>query len=267
MSTGYIFSTEIWDAAESKNGPTEKWMKSSSARLGVWLGTSYLEADGEDFFNTFVLTAPNGKIVGRVRKQKPAGPEAFFFKGETGSHTISTKLGKIGVGICYENYLCFLPQLLYDNEVDLILMPHSAPIRELDGSSIASFFATLLGIPAIMVNKVGNFYSPPLRFHSPTLIAGGLRPMVNIFPGKSAIADSDGNIKAKMGSNEGILVKDVRLDSSLKTKLELICDNQWIKTPPHKKRQYYDYMENLGASWYSESSERKQRALSISSKD
>ena len=76
MSTGYIFSTEIWDAAESKNGPTEKWMKSSSARLGVWIGTSYLEADGEDFFNTFVLTAPNGKIAGRVRKQKPAGPEA-----------------------------------------------------------------------------------------------------------------------------------------------------------------------------------------------
>ena len=267
MSTGYIFSTEIWDAAESKNGPTEKWMMSNSARLGVWLGTSYLEADGEDFFNTFVLTAPNGKIVGRVRKQKPAGPEAFFFKGDTGSHTISTKLGKIGIGICYENYLCFLPQLLYDNEVDLILMPHSAPIRELDGSSVASFYAKLLGIPAIMVNKVGSFYSPPLRFHSPTLIAGGLRPMINIFPGKSAIADSDGNIKAKMGSDEGILVKDVRLDSSLKTKLELSCDNKWIKTPTLKKRQYYDYMENLGSSWYSDSSERIQRALSISSKE
>jgi N-carbamoylputrescine amidase len=267
MSTGYIFSTEIWDAAESKNGPTEKWMKSSSARLGVWIGTSYLEADGEDFFNTFVLTAPNGKIAGRVRKQKPAGPEAFFFKGDKGSHTISTKLGKIGVGICYENYLCFLPQLLYDNEVNLILMPHSAPIRELDGGPIASFYATLLGIPAIMVNKVGSFYSPPLRFLSPKLIAEGWRAMVNTFPGKSAIADSDGNIKAKMGNDEGILVEDIRLDSSLKTKLEFKCDNQWIKAPPYKKRQYYDHTENVGAAWYSESSERKQRALSISSKE
>jgi len=258
--------SRAWNAAEPKNGPTEKWMKSSSARLGVWLGTSYLEADGEDFFNTFVLTAPSGKIAGRVRKQKPAGPEAFFFKGDTGSHTISTKLGKIGVGICYENYLCFLPQLLYDNDVDLILMPHSAPIRELDGSPIASFYAALLGIPAIMVNKVGSFYSPPLRFLSPTLIAEGWRPMVNTFPGKSAIADADGNIKAKMGSDEGILVEDVSLDSSLKTKLELKCDNQWIKAPPHKKQQYYDHMENLGAAWYSESSERKQRAVSISSR-
>jgi len=267
MSTGYIFSTAIWDAAECKNGPTEKWMKSSSARLGVWLGTSYLEADGEDFFNTFVLTAPNGKIAGRVRKQKPAGPEAFFFRGDTGSHTISTKLGKIGVGICYENYLCFLPQLLYDNEVDLILMPHSAPIHGLDGSSIASFYAKLLGIPAIMVNKVGSFYSPPLRFLSPTLIAEGWRPMVNTFPGKSAIADSDGNIKAKMGSDEGILVEDVRLNPSLKTKLELKCDNRWIKAPPHKKQQYYDKTENLGSAWYSESSERKQRAVSISCKE
>ncbi len=91
--------------------------------------------------------------------------------------------------------------------------------------------------------------------------------MISKFPGKSAIADSDGKIKAKMGSDEGILVKDVRLDSSLKTKLELKCDNRWIKTPPNKKQQYYDYMENLGPSWYSECSERKQRALSISSKE
>jgi hypothetical protein len=118
-----------------------------------------------------------------------------------------------------------------------------------------------------MVNKVGSFYSPPLRFHSPTLTAGVLRPMISQFPGKSAIAGSGGNIKAKMGSDEGILVKDVRLDSTLKTKLELKCDNQWIKAPPHKKRQYYDYMENLGAFWYAESSERKQRASSISSKE
>ena len=166
MSTGYIFSTKIWDVAEPKNGPTEKWMKSNSAKLGVWLGTSYLEADGEDFFNTFVLTASNGKIAGRVRKQKPAGPEAFFFKGDTGSHTISTKLGKIGVGICYENYLCFLPQLLYNNEVDLILMPHSAPLPTTDGLPIAFFYTKLLGTPAIMVNKVGRFFSPSVMGRS-----------------------------------------------------------------------------------------------------
>lgn len=125
---------------------------------------------------------------------------------------------------------------------DVAAIRHTLKLACRMGWNRASFYAKLLGIPAIMVNKVGSFYSPPLRFHSPTLIAGGLRPMVNIFPGESAIADSDGNIRAKMGSDEGILVKGVRLDSSLKTKLELICDNQWIKTPPLKKRQYYDYM-------------------------
>ena len=262
MSTGYIFTTDIWDSAEPKDGPTEKWLKSNSARLGVWLGTSYLEADGEDFFNTFVLTTPDGKIAGRVRKQKPAGPEAFFFKGEKGIHTISTKLGIIGVGICYENYLCFLPQIFYDEKVDLILMPHSAPVQTIDGSSIASLYAELLGVPAIMVNKVGMFHSPSQIPDIPSTD--------NIFPGKSAIADSNGSIKANLGSDEGILVEDVHLDSSLKTKLKLQCDNQWIsykKTPPITVQKYFEYIENIGATWYSESSERKQRALSISCKD
>jgi N-carbamoylputrescine amidase len=118
-----------------------------------------------------------------------------------------------------------------------------------------------------MVNKVGSFYSPPLRFLSPKLIAEGWRAMVSTFPGKSAIADSDGSIKAKMGSDEGILVEDVRLDPSRKTKLELKCDHQWIKAPPHKRRQYYDYTANIGSDWYSESLERKQRAVSISSRE
>ena len=65
--------------------------------LQIWLGASFLEASGADFYDTFVLTAPSGNEAGRVRKQIPAGPEAYFFRGEIGSHVISTPIGKIGV--------------------------------------------------------------------------------------------------------------------------------------------------------------------------
>ena len=71
MPTGYIWNASVWDSAEPKEGPTVNWLRENSKRLGVWLGTSFLEADGSDFFNTFVLTTPDGKEAGRVRKQTP----------------------------------------------------------------------------------------------------------------------------------------------------------------------------------------------------
>ena len=70
MPTGYIWNASVWDSAEPKEGPTVNWLRENSKRLGVWLGTSFLEAEEEDFFNTFVLTTPDGKEAGRVRKQR-----------------------------------------------------------------------------------------------------------------------------------------------------------------------------------------------------
>jgi predicted amidohydrolase len=71
----------------------------------------HLEDYEEGFFNTFVLTAPTGEEAGRVRKQFPAIWEAYFFKGDLGSHVIETALGKIGVGICFDSHLAAIVRL------------------------------------------------------------------------------------------------------------------------------------------------------------
>ena len=69
LAAGYSFSNDIWDAAEPKNGRTVKWLKENTIKYNIWIGTSFLEAEGEDFYNTFVLMKPDGKEAGRVRKQ------------------------------------------------------------------------------------------------------------------------------------------------------------------------------------------------------
>ena len=69
------------------------------------MGTSFLEAEREHFFNTFVLIKPDGQEAGRVRKQSSALFEFFFVKGHGGPHVLDTEFGKVGVGICYENQL------------------------------------------------------------------------------------------------------------------------------------------------------------------
>lgn len=80
-------------------------------------------------FQYVALSATTGlsDVAGSVRKQTPAAAEAYFFRGEKGSHIIETELGTIGVGICYENQLAFTPGLMCGQSVDIMLMPHSAP--------------------------------------------------------------------------------------------------------------------------------------------
>jgi len=130
MATGSYLSFDTWDSAEPSQGKSVRWLKSTSKRLHIWLGASFFEASGEDFYDTFVLAAPWGEEAGRVRKQVPAGPEAYFFRGDVGSHVISTAIGKIGVGICAENYYCFAASQFLKDSADFIVMPHSSPDHE-----------------------------------------------------------------------------------------------------------------------------------------
>ena len=218
MPTGSYVSYDSWDSAEPSDGKTVQWLKASSRRLHVWMGTSFLEADGEDFFDTFVLTTPEGSVAGRVRKQIPAGPEAYFFRGQIGPHVIETAIGKIGIGICSENYYCFAASQMLSQSADIVLMPHAAAdmtegggLPTVPGTHLASWYASKLGVPVAMVNKVGRSYKPP-----PNEIRGR-------YPGLSAIVDSDGTVLQSMDSNEGVGIADVHLDPGRKTRADRVC--------------------------------------------
>jgi len=259
MPTGYIFSTAIWDGAEPKRGLTVQWLCENSKRLNVWVGTSFLEADGEDFFNTFVLATPDGKEAGRVRKQPPAAFEAFYTKGGAGPHVMDTELGRIGVGICYENQLSYIPRIMYENSVDLLLMPHSYPaIAQMVMSlgDLALHYARLLGIPAVVCNKSGPWQSPypGIPFYKSD----------SSFPGFSTIADSDGAIKAQLGNEERVIVEEVTLDLARKIRKPPRCYGRWALAGPWFRNAVM-VIEDLGRLWYTLSSERKKRARLISS--
>src|SRR5262245_48135366 len=218
MATGSYLSFDTWESAERSNGKSVQWLKSTSGRLHVWLGASFLEAAGSDFYDTFVVAAPSGEEAGRVRKQIPAGPEAYFFRGEIGSHVISTAIGKFGIGICAENYYCFAAAEFLKESVDFVLMPHASPdmsngggLPSPPGTHLASWYARKLGVPVAMVNKVGRSYKPP-----PNEING-------VFPGRSAIVDSDGAVLQSMDDKEGIGIATISLNPRRKTAAPSIC--------------------------------------------
>jgi N-carbamoylputrescine amidase len=272
LPTGYIFTKDIWGAAEPKEGPTVQWLGESSRRLSVWLGTSFLEAEGDDFYNTFVMTGPDGEEAGRVRKQTPAAFEAYFFKGQRGPHVIETEFGLVGVGICYENQLSYMVPMLQEQSVDLVLMPHSAPtpmqtfyfprrlveLYNRDLGEAAARTASVLGVPAVMVNKSGPWRSP-LPLPLPTQRSS--------FPGLSTIADSDGTVKAQLGDEEGVIIEEVTLDPSRKTHQPPPCFGRWAARGPLLRNVVWPAAEFIGRQWYSMSSERKRRAREVSARE
>ncbi len=268
LATGYIYTTDIWDAAEPSDGPTVQWLTRHAKRLGIHLGAGFLEVVGDHFLNTFAICDPNGHEAGRVRKQTPALFEAFFTKGEAGPHVIKTQLGLIGVGICYENTLAYMQGLMHDQAVDLMVMPHSAPLPqssffvrpdvvskfEENLKTLASHYAGLLGVPTLMVNKSGPWQSPIPGFP--------FFRQSSVFPGLSAIADSDGRLKAQMGREKGLIVETVVMDPSLKAGQVPPCRGRWAFGVP-RSAEFFRLIEAAGALWYGTSRERKKRARTL----
>lgn len=266
MPGGYQLTEEIWYSAEPFNGRSVTYLKSLAKQYGVYLGTSFLEAEGEDFFNSFVLITPHGEIAGRVRKSPPASVEAYFYRAGNDSHVIETELGRVGVSICYENLLFERLQGLYHASVDIVLGPAAAarPKPILPGDSERfdqmarlgpSHYAKVLGVPVVMANRTG-----PLR----TKLPGGFPGLNSRFPGLSMIVDSDGAVKAALGEEEGVIVEDVHLEPSQKTKVPPPRFGRRWAIPVPWYAFIWPLTQKMGERAYGKNVHRKERAKMIS---
>lgn len=224
MPAGYALNDTIFAAAEPRDGPTARWLAATSRRLRCAIGTSFLEAASGAHYNTFVLTGRNGRELGRVRKETPASLEALFFRGEPSPHMIDTPFAKIGVGICYESYLCSTERYFAAGQPDLILLPHSFPdmrdsggLASPPGTHVAAWHARRFGVPVAMCNKTGAWSSM-----TPVGHAAGR------FPGQSAIVGSGGETLALLNDQPGVAVAEVLLDPARKAEPAPACAGDLI---------------------------------------
>ncbi|NHJ49150.1 MAG: carbon-nitrogen hydrolase family protein [Asgard group archaeon] len=222
FSSGYIISKEIWDFAENTNGPTVKYLKKISKKYSIYIGAGFVETDGRNIYNSFLMTNPKGKIIGIIRKNNA---EAYVFKRGKFNHIVQTPFGKIGVGICADNqFFNFLKQM-HKESVDILLMPHAAPlprqisklIKEEDYKQqhqklkeLPIIYSKSLGIPIVFVNPIGIFRNIP------GIIGRFIKPDQFSLKGYSRIIDYDGSIKGELLENEGIIVSTVSLHPSRK---------------------------------------------------
>lgn len=265
----------VWDLAEPEGGPIEQWLTGTSKRLGVYLGAGLIEAAGEDFYNTFVIAGPDGKIAGRVRKTQV---EYMLFKpGELSSHVIDTLIGRIGVGVCADTHMTFLPKLMQEQGVDILLMPHAWPIpyklsklisekdiKDADENArgYAALFVKMLGVPVMFVNHTG-----PIEGGRWAGILGGLMDAEHMrYAGYTTIVDSDLAVMAQTQLDEGVLISDVVLDPSRKVKGTIPDYGGWVHPGEALLRKVILPVEiSCGKLGYRLSSERKRKASAVSS--
>jgi N-carbamoylputrescine amidase len=270
MSQGYLLTSALWDSAEPFDGPTIRWLSETSRRLGIYLGTSFLEVRNGHFLNTFALADPSGKILGSVRKRNPSMWEAYFFKGERGNPYLDTDLGRIGVGICFDNHTYEIASAVLQSNIDLMLMPHSycTPTQPTKMTSqadidrlnrlpvrVAHLYNEWFGVPVLMCNKSGAWDSPV-----PDTTLG--TPKDFRFSGRSTLLDADGTQRGELGDEETVLVGTVTLDPTLKKRTRPPKYSRYIY-PGSPGREIIRLMEFRGSLSYTFSKLRKDKALSF----
>ena len=97
-------------AKPTEEHPSVLAMQALAAELGIWIPTSFFEADGPHHYNSLAMINPDGKVAGVYRKSHiPDGPgyeEKFYFRpGNTGFKVWpGPHMSTLGVGVCWDQW-------------------------------------------------------------------------------------------------------------------------------------------------------------------
>ncbi|MBI4844813.1 MAG: acyltransferase [Nitrospirae bacterium] len=112
FATGYQFTSkdEVAELSESiPNGRTTEFLCGMSKEKGIYIAAGLAERGRDEFYNSAVVTGPEG-FIGAYRKTHVYSEENLYFSpGDSGFRVWDTKIGRIGVMICFD---WFFPESL-----------------------------------------------------------------------------------------------------------------------------------------------------------
>ncbi|MEL6665559.1 MAG: N-carbamoylputrescine amidase [Pseudomonadota bacterium] len=194
-------------AYEWPSHPAVLSMQDLAADLGVVIPVSIFEKDGPEYFNSVVVVDSDGTALGVYRKSHiPDGPgyqEKFYFRpGNTGFRVWDTLKGRVGVGICWDQWFPEAARAMALMGADVLLYPTAIGAEPQDASldTAARWRRAMQGhavsnvIPVVAANRVGD--------------EDGQR-----FYGTSFISDHTGEVVAELNRSEnGVIVSSFDLD-------------------------------------------------------
>jgi N-carbamoylputrescine amidase len=177
--------------------PTIAHFQKVAAELNVVLPLSVYERAGNALFNTVVIVDADGSQMGVYRKSHiPDGPgysEKFYFSpGDTGFRVWATRHGRIGVGICWDQWFPEAARAMALQGAECILYPTaigSEPQEPTWDSSrhwqrVMQGHAAANLMPVMAANRIGREVQNTTEIN---------------FYGSSFIADNTGALVAEAG--------------------------------------------------------------------
>ena len=193
--------------------------------LKVVLPISFYEKDGKRLFNTVAILDADGTNLGIYRKTHIPDDhfyqEKFYFTpGDTGFKVFDTAYGKVGVGICWDQWFPETARAMAVEGAEILLYPTaigSEPILSTD--SMPHWRRCMQGpsasnlVPVVAANRVGEERVEPCAEN-----AGQSSSLV--FYGSSFITDGCGEIQISMGrQEEGFIAATFDLDQLMEDRL------------------------------------------------
>lgn len=190
-----------------KEHPTVRSLAPLAKELGVVLPISIFEREAQEYYNSLVMVDADGELLGLYRKSHiPDGPgyeEKFYFRpGDTGFKVWSTKFGRLGVGICWDQWfpeaarammlmgaeVLFYPTAIGSEPENPTLDTRDRWRRAMTGHAVSNV------VPVAAANRIGDEDG-------------------QIFYGSSFIVDDGGDLLADMSrTEEGFAAATIDLD-------------------------------------------------------
>ena len=202
------YDEDIFKLAQNfENNKILKQMSELAKKLNVVLPISFFEKDNNAYFNSIAVINADGNILGKYRKSHiPDGPgylEKYYFNpGNTGFKVWDTNFGKIGIGICWDQWF-----------------PEAARIMALKGAEIL-FYPTAIGDELMSDYDSSGAWQRVMQGHAAANImpvvasnrigSESVKGQVNGFYGKSFICDRSGKIISEASKDkEEIILADI----------------------------------------------------------
>ena len=207
------YDEEIFKLAQTfENNKILDQMSQIAKDLNVVLPISFFEKDNNAYFNSIAVINADGNILGKYRKSHiPDGPgylEKYYFNpGNTGFKVWETKFGKIGIGICWDQWF-----------------PEAARIMALKGAEIL-FYPTAIGDELMSKYDSSSAWQRVMQGHAAANIvpvvasnrigSETVKDQTNGFYGKSFICDRTGNIISEASKDkEEIIIAEIDIEEN-----------------------------------------------------
>jgi nitrilase len=180
-------------------------------RSGLHIVIGVVERDGGTLYCSSLLFSSEGGLVAKHRKLMPTGSERLIWGVGDGStmQVVETEIGRIGMAICWENYMPLYRQYLYEQGVQLWCAA-TVDAREMWQTSMRHIaYEGRCFVLSACQRLTKDDWPVDLRE------AGG------VIEGRSLIVSPQGGVVAGPMEETGLLVAEIDMDEIARGKFDL----------------------------------------------